>query len=304
MFRHDGSSRLIAARADGSLLAGGLVSRIDPAAGMISTTEARIWDLSTGAALHTWSIADEENPEFLDIWISRIDSRAIATFKDGSLRIWDLATGAERPVIRPKLPKVADHGLVHEFEVDQSLFAPDGRSAALTNLEGTIVVIDVPGGGVRFKTSAMIRDPNSQRHISLRTSVEFAPDGQSFAFVRQVYKEIEVPGGENRFEWPRESTIVWLDGRTGTPRREILIPESNVGVLGFAPDGRSLAVATRSHDQGSIIRIIRLGDKKEVQTTETRSPRITAFAFTPDGRRIAAGLLDTSIVLWDVRRPD
>ncbi len=183
----------------------------------------------------------------------------------------------------------------------------------MTNLQGLIVVIDVPGGAVRFKTSSVIRDPNSPRNISHFTRVIFAPDGQTIAFVRQVYKEIKGPDGQGRFSEPRESTIVWLDARTGSPRREILVPESEVGLLGISPDGRYLAINTPSHAVAApshsqslprIIRIIRLGDKKEVQTIETRSPGITAFAFTPDGSRIATGLADTSIVIWDVRRSD
>jgi WD40 repeat protein len=53
-----------------------------------------------------------------------------------------------------------------------------------------------------------------------------------------------------------------------------------------------------------VIRIFRLGDRREIQSIETPSRWITALAFTPDGKRIAAGLYDTSIVLWDVRRTD
>ena len=48
-------------------------------------------------------------------------------------------------------------------------------------------------------------------------------------------------------------------------------------------------------------RIFRLVDKREVQTIESPCPFIEVLAFTPDGKKIAAGLGDTSIVIWDVR---
>ena len=53
-----------------------------------------------------------------------------------------------------------------------------------------------------------------------------------------------------------------------------------------------------------IIRIFRLRDKQEIQTIESPCPWIEALGFTPDGKQIVAGLLDTSIVIWDVRAMD
>ena len=47
-----------------------------------------------------------------------------------------------------------------------------------------------------------------------------------------------------------------------------------------------------------------LRDKREIQTIESPCAWITALGFAPDGKRVAAGLLDTSIVLWDVRPAD
>lgn len=72
----------------------------------------------------------------------------------------------------------------------------------------------------------------------------------------------------------------------------------------FSPDGRLFAGVSSTRENGSVIRIFRLGDRREIQSIETPSRWITALAFTPDGKRTAAGLYDTSIVLWDVRRTD
>jgi WD40 repeat protein len=58
------------------------------------------------------------------------------------------------------------------------------------------------------------------------------------------------------------------------------------------------------HWERGIIRIFRLRDKQEIQTIETPCPWIQGLSFTPDGKQIVAGLLDTSIVIWDVRPTD
>jgi WD40 repeat protein len=188
-----------------------------------------------------------------------------------------------------------------EFEVIDSFLSPDARSLAVSSFEGTIVVIDHPSGDVRFKTSAAIRDAGDTDQTNHRASLEFAPDGRSLAFVRQVYKKIKLPNGASRDAWPRESMIVWLDALTGQTRRVIAIPGWNMSDLAFSPDGRLIAAVTTSHDDRKVIRIFRLRDKQEIQSIEAGSPGITALRFTPDGKRISAGLYDTSIVLWDVR---
>jgi len=51
-------------------------------------------------------------------------------------------------------------------------------------------------------------------------------------------------------------------------------------------------------------RVLRLRDKHEIQTIESPCYLIEALTFTTDGRRIATGLSDTSIVIWDVRPMD
>jgi WD40 repeat protein len=129
----------------------------------------------------------------------------------------------------------------------------------------------------------------------------FAPDGESLAVAR------EGPGKAFRAgRWSGSafgtSTIAWLDSRTGQVRREIEIPESLVKALAFSPDGQAIAVGTLLSDPArGIIRIFRLRDKREIQAIEAPCPWVVALGFTRDGRRIIAGLLDTSIVIWDVR---
>jgi RNA polymerase sigma factor (sigma-70 family) len=279
---HDGWVDSLAVSADGSLLATGSAY---PVWGRV-----RVWNLRTGAPVFDWSIeAAKAGLHMLrGVTISEDGSAVIAALSDGSLRRWDVSTGKERPIARPDLEKLPAGPMPDGLDgVNRAVFSRDGRSVALIG-RGYAQVMDVASGARRFKEAAT-------------GPCEFAPDGESLAVVR------EGPG--KAFQAGRwqgssfgTSTITWLDSRTGQVRRQIEIPESLVKALAFSPGGQAIAVGTLLSDPTrGIIRIFRLRDKREIQTIEAPCPWIGALGFTRDGQRIVAGLLDTSIVIWDVR---
>jgi WD40 repeat protein len=137
----------------------------------------------------------------------------------------------------------------------------------------------------------------------------FSRDGRSKAIVRTIPgKEIKLATGETRYDRASAgSTIVWLDTQTDHVRREIEIPQSDVQCLVLSPDEQSIAVgyfSTLYPPARGFIRIVRLRDKREIQTIESPCAWIDALGFTPDGKQIVAGLQDMSIVIWDVRPTD
>jgi WD40 repeat protein len=223
------------------------------------------------------------------VTLSEDNSSVIAASGDGSLRAWDVSTGKERSIVQPKLeefPSMAPGGGL--AFVQRAVFSRDGRSAAMIG-EGRVQVIDIASGHRRFKESLAMMAPQC----------EFAPDGRSLAITRDARERFRA--GRWRGSTITASTIVWLDSLTGHVRREIVIPKSEVRSLTFSPDGQAIAVGTLlSHRARGFIRIFRLIDKREVQTIESPCPFIEVLAFTPDGKKIAAGLGDTSIVIWDV----
>ncbi len=144
-------------------------------------------------------------------------------------------------------------------------------------------------------TTAAIQDPQSQA-LRSRTSLEFAHDGQSLAFVRKTYK----PRKPADAYLAPDNTIVWLDSHTGHPRREIEFGANQAGTLAFSPDAKLIAAATSGTRDNTTIRVFRLRDKREVQTIDTQSEGVSDLKFTPDGTRLAVRLSDSSIVLWKV----
>jgi RNA polymerase sigma factor (sigma-70 family) len=281
-------------RADGTPLAAGVTG---------DHTTAEIWNLHTGVPIRTVSINDPEgNSLFKGITLSRDASTATAVLNNGSLRSWDVVTGNERPIAQPKIPHDPSRG---SDDLDLCLFSDDGQSLALISDEGAIKVIDVPSGKMRFETSATNRDLGLTEFIRRRPALAFAPDGRSLAFEKRFFKQTKRADGQTRVEWPRAGTIVWLDSQTGHVRREIAILESGAGRLAFSPDSQLIAATTSSGDHGaSAIRVFRLRDKQEIQTIAVPSAWTEALRFTPSGTQIVAGLSDTSIVVWNVRRGD
>jgi WD40 repeat protein len=273
VLEHDGRVRSISLSNDGSLLA--------TISDWPDSGKVHVWNLKAGKQLRSWSVTGREAR---GVFLTRDDSSVIAQLDDGSLRRWDVATGEERPIAQPKL----EDGLLGP---DQALFSRDGRSVVTL---GASVVVDVASGHVRFKI----------KELPMAGVAASAPDGRSLAIVRQGpgTKIDPADGTAHGSSSNPTNTIIWLDSETGHALREIEIPESTVRCLTFSPDGKIIAAGTTFRSERGIIRMLRLRDKREIQTIET--PILSfpgGLAFTPDGKRIAAGLEDTSIVIWDVR---
>jgi WD40 repeat protein len=180
-------------------------------------------------------------------------------------------------------------------QVSRAFFSRDGRSVAMMT-NGWVQTVDVATGERRFKAS--LGSP-----FWVTRACAFAPNGGSLVIVRELRSRHRA--GNWFGSSTTSSTVVWLDSQTGSVRREIVIPGAGVSALSFSPDGQAIACGTWSTPpERGTIRIFRLRDKREIQTIDAQDRRIEVLCFTPDGKQIAAGLGDTSIVIWDVRPTD
>jgi RNA polymerase sigma factor (sigma-70 family) len=272
---HDRWVQSLAVSADGSWLATGAASG-----------KVRLWKLDAGAQLHIWSVSQEI---IRGVAFSRDPSSVIAALSDGTLRRWDVATGRERPIAQPRL-EIFPNEAGGLDNVSRAIFSRDGRSLAMLT-GGWVQVFDVDSGDRRFKATLGA--------ANLQPACEFAPNGGSLALVRESRAQFHA--GRWLGSRATESTIVWLGSQTGSVRREITIPGARVRALTFSPDGHSIAYGASFADPArGVIRIVRLRDKRELQTIDLQDSEVDVLCFTPNGKRIAAGLRDTSIGVWDV----
>jgi WD40 repeat protein len=262
----DGVSAVAFADKDRQVLAGGLVA----------------------SRVYTWDLAGKSGPkiDLKDGFFARIafgpGGKLVASWGRGQgvVRLTDAASGKELRLLRPA-PQWAN----------AIAFSPDGRLVAV-------------GGGTNAPFISLW-DVETGRHLR-----SFATEGFVLALAFSADGRALAAGHDDR------KIRLW-EVATGQVR---LIVEhgDRPTALAFSPDGALLTSAcnnTRSNPATNGMtppvglrqdtRDVRVWDVlsgRRVHTFEGHGGPITTLAFSPDGRLLASGSNDTTILLWEVTR--
>jgi RNA polymerase sigma factor (sigma-70 family) len=239
----------------------------------------RVTDAATGREVRAWPTFDPARKEEA-CWLANCrlsrDGKTVSAITQGLnarqaawLKTWDVATG-ERSLSR----SLALRG------PSQSAISPDGNSI-LTN---SGILYDVKADKARYQLAA--EEPT---RIGSPHGFVYSPDGDSIiAAVLQ-----DVPLGQGL---PEVKGIQFWQTAIGKPRMRLPVHEFCHSA--FSPDGRFLATLS-----GESIRLWEIVSGKEVYHLPIPGRLVgmgVQMVFAPDGRSLAIGLDDTTIVIWDM----
>lgn len=241
-----------------------------------SRNRIKLWDVTTGQLLRTLA----GHADLINSVAFSPDGRLLASgSRDDTIKLWEVATGQEVRTLSG-----------HAGSVNSVAFSPDGRLLASGSSDTTIKLWEVA-------TGSLVRTLSG--HIYGVNSVAFSPDGQLLA------------SGSS------DQTLRLWNPVTGQELHVLISPGSgpesghieSIESVAFSPDGRLVAGAVlcgKREEQSphkclqGAINLWEVTTNVTVHILKGHTSLVTSLAFNPDGRLLASGSVDNTIMLWDI----
>ncbi len=284
----------------------------------------RLWGHSSSVLLRT--LEGHEDAVLSLGWEG--DTLLASAGRDGSVRLW---SSEEEPAwtLPDGMPQAvdgeaggeeedSDEGLrsfeEHEERVTALAFHPSGSLLVSADASGHLMVRDLSGEEETVPLHA---------HEGEVSRVGFSPDGTLLVTTSAAggLRVFEVENGEERAHGTHPSGVVALafhpekpmlytgsggtvrfwDVRPGREARNMPLHDvpGEVTALAMRSDGKSLAVGSQFGSIASIS-LVPLGEGEQQEPWVLQGTHVHALAFSPDGTRLAAGLEEGRVQLWEL----
>jgi WD40 repeat protein len=191
----------------------------------------------------------------------------------------DVPKDFKRTIKFPRMPMHADF-------FNQGAFLADGRQSAATGISG-MQVTDLASG------------KNLHLHPGVKLFV-VSPDERTLVVARgDSDHEFELRSGGGRRSTAAGGNISLLDGATGSRIHELRVSGSEVWALAFDHNGKRIAVTTGW--AAGRIHLFDASSGNEIGVIAAPPIRSSSLAFSPDGSLLAVGMIDSSILVFDVQ---
>jgi WD40 repeat protein/serine/threonine protein kinase len=298
----------------------------------------RIWEAESGQLLHTLR---GHTVAVSGVAFSPDGQRLASCSWDQTVRVWDVVAGTELLTLRghtdlvngvafhPNSKLLASAGadkrvkiwdLTRDPEVLVIPRGDEGVQRLAFDREGTTLA--ATGGGTTYWDTDKGRPVRSFDKLLLPvpvSAIEFSPDGKQLASAsmdfpkqRETVKKTEEVHGRPGLE----PTLKIWDIETGKQRSAWQLDKEGIGMvfqMEFSPDGKRIAFAVggRLTTEGiqlndALIQVWGVAGGEKLATIPAKG-MVDALAFSPDGRRLAAGShhlsqdgkWDIMVTLWD-----
>jgi WD40 repeat protein len=269
-----------------------------------------------------------------DFWVRAVavspDGKLLASSSlDDTVRVWDARTGRE-------IYRLPGHGRLGGLR--ELRFSPDGRTLASWGDDLYVRVWSVANGKALAEhrlvpPDVKLPDEDEPDAVTQRLFLErlyflrgaFAPDGRTFYLAdrSQVYRfdiwtgkarapavPLRAPGlaspvlpADGRLLLVHEAGVLPSVSLWHLPGlklfRRIPVPEQVIGEAAFAPDGRMVAVLPGY--AGGKVHLFELATaRRRLSIAGVRFGH--CLAFSPDGRLLATGMADGTMLVWELAR--